>query len=236
VHRDLPENILVNDASLIKIIDFGSARRLHSDESDSFDYTHEVQTLWYRAPEVLLGQCIPGGNSYGAGVDIWSVGAVLAELLGGAPLFPAQSEIDLIGMIRAVVPDPTHCWTAVDHKLRRAETVPTTTLSEVTGIADPEALDLLSKLLTMDPATRLTAQEALAHPYFRQWQSYREEGLTPTPFDFPRLKQPTRAEDPEDRWREDLRDLVWAEIREFNAGMSERKDAARSSQYSRGAA
>lgn len=87
MHRDLkPSNLLVNnDASKIKIADFGLARTMGLPLKT---YTHEVVTLWYRAPEVLLGSKI-----YSAAIDVWSIGAIFYELAHKKPLFAGDSEI-----------------------------------------------------------------------------------------------------------------------------------------------
>ena len=87
MHRDLkPSNLLVNsDATQIKIADFGLARTMGLPLKT---YTHEVVTLWYRAPEVLLGSKI-----YSTAIDVWSIGAIFYELAHKKPLFPGDSEI-----------------------------------------------------------------------------------------------------------------------------------------------
>jgi cyclin-dependent kinase 2 len=87
--RDLkPQNLLVSLSGMLKIADFGLARAFSVPVKK---YTHEVVTLWYRAPEILLGQEV-----YSPPVDIWSVGVIFAEMLTKKPLFPGDSEIDQI--------------------------------------------------------------------------------------------------------------------------------------------
>lgn len=89
MHRDLkPQNILIDDKGNVKIADFGLARGFTVPFPE---LTHEVVTLWYRAPEILLGQ-----NSYTPSVDIWSVGCIYAEMLTGKPLFEGDCEIGQI--------------------------------------------------------------------------------------------------------------------------------------------
>lgn len=90
MHRDLkPGNLLVGeDNRTIKIADFGLARTFGLPLKT---YTHEVVTLWYRAPEVLLGQKV-----YSTAIDMWSVGCIFYELCHNKPLFPGKSEIDQI--------------------------------------------------------------------------------------------------------------------------------------------
>lgn len=89
LHRDLkPQNLLVNKYGNLKLADFGLARAFGVPLRT---YTHEVVTLWYRSPEILLG-----GRQYSTGVDMWSVGCIFAEMCTRKPLFPGDSEIDEI--------------------------------------------------------------------------------------------------------------------------------------------
>ena len=89
LHRDLkPQNLLIDKDGNLKLADFGLARAFGVPLRS---YTHEVVTLWYRAPEVLLG-----GRQYSTGVDMWSVGTIFAEMCSRKPLFPGDSEIDEI--------------------------------------------------------------------------------------------------------------------------------------------
>ncbi|KAG6829203.1 Cyclin-dependent kinase A-1 [Tricholoma furcatifolium] len=90
LHRDLkPQNLLINEGDNLKLADFGLARAFGIPMRT---YTHEVVTLWYRAPEVLLGS-----RHYATGIDMWSVGCIFAEMaMQGQPLFPGDSEIDQI--------------------------------------------------------------------------------------------------------------------------------------------
>ena len=87
LHRDLkPQNLLVDARGRIKLADFGLARAFFVPVRT---YTHEVVTLWYRAPEILLG-----ARFYSTPVDLWSIGCIFAEMVQGGPLFPGDSEID----------------------------------------------------------------------------------------------------------------------------------------------
>merc|ERR1712072_1358999 len=97
-----PQNLLISTKAnppVLKIADFGLARAFLTPVPK---YTHEVVTVWYRAPEILLGSAI-----YSVPVDLWSVGCVLAEMATGAPLFPGDSEIDTIFKIFQKLGTPT---------------------------------------------------------------------------------------------------------------------------------
>ena len=111
LHRDIkPQNILVNSKGTVKMADFGLARQY---SLPTGKYTHEVVSLWYRAPEILMGA------EYGTGVDTWSIGCIMAELYNGAPLFRGDSEIGQLYqifqynffrlLVGAWVPQPKSC-------------------------------------------------------------------------------------------------------------------------------
>ncbi|XP_073467252.1 mitogen-activated protein kinase 15, partial [Aquarana catesbeiana] len=105
IHRDQkPSNILLDADCLVKLCDFGLARSLYQIQEDSGNpaLTEYVATRWYRAPEILLGS-----QRYTKGVDMWSVGCILAEMLLGKPLFPGTSTINQIERIMNVIPPPS---------------------------------------------------------------------------------------------------------------------------------
>uniref|UniRef100_A0A1I8ERZ5 Cyclin-dependent kinase 7 n=1 Tax=Wuchereria bancrofti TaxID=6293 RepID=A0A1I8ERZ5_WUCBA len=100
LHRDLkPNNLLINSQGRIKIADFGLARFFGSPNRH---YTYQVVTRWYRAPELLYA-----ARSYGVGIDMWSVGCIIAELLLRVPIFPGESDIDQLVKIYSVLGTPT---------------------------------------------------------------------------------------------------------------------------------
>ncbi|XP_078169727.1 cyclin-dependent kinase F-3-like isoform X2 [Carex rostrata] len=139
-HRDLkPENILVKDG-IVKIADLGLARELYSKPP----YTEYVSTRWYRAPEVLL-KC----TSYDPAVDLWAVGAILAELYRCSPLFPGDSEIDQLWKICNVLGTPD-----------------TTIWPELMNFPRSMDFDLIQQLCSWDPRRRPTAEQAMQHPFF----------------------------------------------------------------------
>jgi serine/threonine protein kinase len=166
LHRDLkPQNILINRAGIIKIADFGLAR---SYAVPTPAYTHEVVTLWYRSPEILLG-----GKVYSTPVDIWSMGCIMAELATFSPLFAGDSEIHQIFSIFKILGTPTEkTWPGVsaypDFKTSFPKWNPKA-LQEAKpklGVLGPLGLDLLSKMLRYNPAERISAKEAVRHEYF----------------------------------------------------------------------
>lgn len=116
LHRDLkPQNLLIDSHGCIKLADFGLARAFGIPIRA---YTHEVVTLWYRAPEILMG-----ARQYACPVDVWSVGCIFAEMITGRPLFPGDSEIDELFRIFRVLGTPTEAsWPGVsqlpDYKVR----------------------------------------------------------------------------------------------------------------------
>lgn len=163
LHRDIkPQNILLNDAGEVKIADFGLARAF---QVPIRPYTHEVVTLWYRAPEILLNAV-----EYSTPVDIWSVGCIFAELYTFLPLFQGDSEIDQIFKIFRLLGTPTEeDWAGVTELKNYKSTFPKwkpKELSEEVDGMDEQALDLLKQMLVLDPGQRISAKKALEHGYF----------------------------------------------------------------------
>lgn len=162
LHRDLkPQNVLISRSGQVKLADFGLARVFHTKER----YTQEVVTLWYRAPELLLGL-----DEYTAAVDMWSLGCVIGELIVRKPFFPGDSEIDELFLIfRALgTPDDTK-WPSVSG-LPNFQTVfpkwkPCRASSKYYDSLDELAADLLDKLICTPPDRRLKAEDALAHGF-----------------------------------------------------------------------
>ncbi|CAK85489.1 unnamed protein product (macronuclear) [Paramecium tetraurelia] len=169
IHRDLkPQNILVDiKQQNTQIADFGLARAFGLPLKT---YTHEVITLWYRAPEILLGQ-----RQYSTPVDIWSLGCIFAEMAQKRPLFCGDSEIDQLFKIFKIMGTPKEStWPGVstlpDFKSTfprwPTPTNPAATLGrDITNLC-PLGLDLLAKMIVYDPYARITAEEALKHAYF----------------------------------------------------------------------
>ena len=163
MHRDLkPQNLLVDRAGVLKLADFGLARAFMIPLRA---YTHEVVTLWYRAPEILLGQ-----RKYSPGVDMWSIGTIFVEMVNRRALWPGDSEIDELFRIFRTLGTPTEAeWPGVsslpDYK-KEFPKWPRRSLRHVVPELDEIGIDLLSKMLAYDPARRISARAAMDHPFF----------------------------------------------------------------------
>lgn len=161
-HRDLkPHNLLISKEGQLQIADFGLAR---SFTLPIKTYTHEIITLWYRPPEVLLGQ-----RAYGSPVDIWSVGCIFYEMAHRKPMFLGDSEIDQIFKIFQVMGTPSDSnWNGVGKLPDFKSTFPKwkpMNLEEICPALDGDGIDLLKKMCAMNPRERITAKEALKHVF-----------------------------------------------------------------------
>ncbi|KAK0596494.1 hypothetical protein LWI29_016267 [Acer saccharum] len=165
LHRDLkPQNLLLDcRTSTIKLADFGLARAC---SAPTRTYSHEVVTLHYRPPEILLGS-----RNYSTSVDVWSIGCIFAEMVNQKPLFPGMSEIDQLHKIFSIMGTPDEdTWPGVfslpDFRPFFPLRFPKDLATFVPNL-DPVGVDLLSKMLCMDPKKRITAKSALEHEYFK---------------------------------------------------------------------
>ncbi|KAE8378321.1 kinase-like domain-containing protein [Aspergillus bertholletiae] len=164
LHRDLkPQNLLINRDGSLKLADFGLARAFGVPLRT---YTHEVVTLWYRAPEILLG-----GPQYSTSVDMWSCGAIFAEMCTRKPLFSGDSEIDQIFKIFRLLGTPDeNTWPGVTSFPDYKSTFPRWKRDNKSPLIpglERNGLRLLDALLEFDPSQRISAKQAHAHPYFR---------------------------------------------------------------------
>uniref|UniRef100_A0A5B6ZT37 cyclin-dependent kinase n=2 Tax=Davidia involucrata TaxID=16924 RepID=A0A5B6ZT37_DAVIN len=185
LHRDLKtSNLLLNNRGELKICDFGLARQYGSPLKP---YTHLVVTLWYRAPELLLG-----AKQYSTAIDMWSLGCIMAELLSKEPLFNGKTEFDQLDKIFRTLGTPNEAiWPGfsklpgvkvnfVKHQynlLRRK--FPATSFTGSPVLSD-SGFDLLNKLLTYDPEKRITAEAALNHEWFQEVPLPKSKDFMPT--------------------------------------------------------
>ena len=161
-HRDIkPQNLLLDSRSgVLKLCDFGSAKVLVPGESN----VSYICSRYYRAPELIFG-----ASNYTTKIDVWSSGCVMAELMLGQPLFPGESGIDQLVEIIKVLGTPTREQIRtmnpnyMEHKFPQIKPHP---FSKVFRKAPAEAIDLISVLLEYSPGSRLSAIEAMTHPFF----------------------------------------------------------------------
>ncbi|EQC26253.1 CMGC/CDK protein kinase [Saprolegnia diclina VS20] len=169
LHRDLkPQNLLINREGELKLADFGLARAFGIPVRS---YTHEVVTLWYRSPDVLMGS-----RKYSTPVDIWSIGCIFAEMANGGPLFAGTSEGDQLDRIFRLLGTPTvdiypGMVDLPEYKPDFAMYPPPDNLAHLVPSLDPAGLDLLEQMLRYDPAKRITAADAMKHAYFNDLSS-----------------------------------------------------------------
>ncbi|WVY89060.1 hypothetical protein V8G54_037963 (chloroplast) [Vigna mungo] len=157
-----PHNLLMDRKTMmLKIADLGLARAFTVPIKK---YTHEILTLWYRAPEVLLG-----ATHYSMAVDIWSVACIFAELVTKQALFPGDSELQqLLHIFRLLGTPNEEVWPGVS-KLMNWHEYPQwnpQSLSTAVPSLDELGIDLLSQMLKYEPSKRISAKKAMEHPYF----------------------------------------------------------------------
>jgi cyclin-dependent kinase 10 len=183
LHRDLKlSNLLYTNAGMLKLADFGLARNA-SPVAGSGALTPRVVTLWYRAPELLLG-C----TQYGTPVDAWAAGCILGELLRREPLFPGTDEAETWRYMVALLGTPTERIWPGWSRLPRAGSVAGGAASAAQNFnflkrdfpdVSPAGIELLNQLLTYDPRKRAGAAEAAAHAWFSERPLPRQPAAMP---------------------------------------------------------
>lgn len=186
IHRDLkPQNLLLDETGqYLKIADFGLARGVGVPVSG---YSNEVVTLWYRAPDVLFGS-----STYTSAIDMWSVGCIMGELYRGKPLFMGKDNEDQLKKIFKFLGTPrsnfrTYCnsrersticlkaspdkYKAIDQVISELPIYPTIPFQILFPNIEPDGIHLLKQLLIYMPESRITAYDALFHPYFHELMS-----------------------------------------------------------------
>ncbi|XP_035452135.1 mitogen-activated protein kinase 15 [Spodoptera frugiperda] len=184
IHRDQkPSNVLIDSACRVKLADFGLARSvssLYSGGEEGADpcLTDYVATRWYRAPEILIAS-----KNYTKGIDMWSLGCILGEMLTGKPLFPGTSTVNQVERIMSALPKPSPEDIAIvcsgyGSSLIREQASNTSggaSLTSLLSCAPRDAADLVQRLLVFNPAKRLSAERALDHEYVGKFHRERDE-------------------------------------------------------------
>lgn len=163
-HRDIkPENILMIQDRL-KLADFGSCRGIYSKQP----FTEYISTRWYRAPECLLTD-----GYYSYKMDMWGVGCVFFEIMTLFPLFPGNNEADQVHKIHNMLGTPTPEILAKFKKNASKHmnfNFPTSRGTDLSRLlppnTSPQCIDIMKRLLEYNPEDRITAKQALQHPYF----------------------------------------------------------------------
>ena len=165
LHRDLkPNNLLIAADGQLKLADFGLARSLGNANEE---FTSNVVTRWYRAPELLFG-----ARHYTPAIDMWSVGVIFAELMLRTPYLPGKDDIDQVDVTFRALGTPTEqIWPNVSSlpNYTALKVYPRPSRQELRNrfsAATEKALDLLIGMTELDPSRRLDLTKALLHEYF----------------------------------------------------------------------
>ncbi|CAD6192871.1 unnamed protein product [Caenorhabditis auriculariae] len=211
IHRDLkPGNLALTDDSDLTVLDFGLARSLENHESSLTQY---VMTRWYRSPEVIYWNI----DTYTSKADMWSVGCIAAELLTGEPLFPGDDASMQYARITLLCGSPDK---ELLDKIERNNSRATRRVVESFKAYKrqsfaryfepytpaPGFVEFLEKILVLDPERRMTVEEAIQHPYLREYYLPEDEPVASQAFDL---------DDSEARSCSQWKTIVWKEIVNF---------------------
>ena len=183
IHRDIkPENILIKDDSILKLCDFGFARKMKINENDNTyeKMTDYMATRWYRAPELILGQ----GN-YGPEIDFWSIGCLIGEMATGNAMFPGDNQIKQLEYIIKLIGNLPENLVKFyndnpNFNINKLLTIdkPETLEKKYEKYLTPDAIDFLKGLLELDPKKRLNAETVFEHKYFECYKDRKNERNT----------------------------------------------------------
>lgn len=204
-HRDLkPNNVLINTNCDLKICDFGTGRGVGRKQLN-MTLMEYVTTRWYRPPEGLML-----ATHYTSAVDVWSVGCILAELILRRPLFPGKHNYDQLDQIFSILGTPSidqidklqsdkhrNYLRSMPHKEKKP-------FNEIFPNANPQAIDLIEKMLHLDPDKRITVNDALAHPYLAPLHDPDDEPVSSKIFDNDFDEETTQLSD--------FREFIFAEL------------------------
>ena len=172
IHRDLkPLNILVNENWDVKISDFGQSNVQIGKINQNYNLTKYVTTRYYRAPELYLNY----SSNYDTSVDMWSIGCTIAELFTKKVFIRANTTeeylenlVEMLGLPDEEVEKQIRCQKYLQYMKEKAPKIKRKSLAELIPNAPPEAIDLMEKLFTFDPKSRLTAKQVLQHPFLEE--------------------------------------------------------------------
>ena len=181
IHRDIkPENLLINNDMILKLCDFGFARKISMKSNETL--TDYVATRWYRSPELLITN-----GYYGPEVDYWAIGCIMGELADGEPLFPGENETDQLHCIQKVLGNLPQNQVDMFYRnplyngknlldVDRPETLERRYIGKLPKIA----INFMKGLLELDPNKRLNGKTVFSHPYFENYMDNKKEVKTST--------------------------------------------------------
>ncbi|VDK23019.1 unnamed protein product [Taenia asiatica] len=193
-----------------QICDFGLARLSDPMHDHNGMLTEYVATRWYRAPEIMLNS-----KGYTHAIDVWSVGCIFAEMFDRQPLFPGKHYVDQLTLILQVLGYPAEGdreWivnTKAASFVNRFQTYAKQPWNRLYPNATPQALDLLDRLLAFNPASRISVEDALKHPYLRSFYEPNDEPVCENPFEY-------EEEKVDEQPIEKLKQMMFDEVRKLH--------------------